>query len=125
MTSLPPSENPTIFGKIIRKEVPAKIVYEDELIIAFHSIAPEAKVHVVVTPKLFHLQSLQHATPEHAAVLGHLITKMPEIAAVLGIKDSGFRVISNNGTHSGQEVPHVHFHLLGGEPLGANILPKK
>lgn len=109
--------NPTIFGKILRGEIPANKAYEDDVILAFHDITPKATVHILVIPKK-HIESLQKATPEDAQILGHLMAKIPEIAADAGIKDSGFRIIANNGTHSGQEVPHLHFHMLGGEMLG-------
>lgn len=112
--------NPTIFGKILRGEIPAQKVYEDELILAFYDIQPKAKVHVLVIPKK-RLVCLRHAAAEDQHLLGHLLIKIPEIASLVGIKDSGFRIIANNGGNSGQEVPHLHFHLLGGEQLGALV----
>lgn len=108
--------NPTIFGKILRGEIPSKKVYEDDKILAFHDIAPKAKVHVLVISKK-HIPDLRQATAEDQALLGYMMLKLPEIAAKLGIKDDGFRVIANVGSNGGQEVPHLHFHILGGEKL--------
>ena len=112
--------NPTIFGKILRGEIPCNKVYEDDVILAFHDIAPHAKVHVIVIPKK-HIASLQSVKVEDAEILAHLTVKLPEIADKAGIKDSGFRIVSNAGADSGQEVPHLHYHLLGGERLGSLI----
>lgn len=109
--------NPTIFGKILRGEISAAKVYEDELILCFKDIEPKAKIHVLVIPKK-RIQDLREATLEDKEILGHLMTKIPEIASLAGLSDGGFRLISNNGEHSGQEVPHLHYHLLGGEQLG-------
>lgn len=110
--------NSTIFGKILRGELPCNKVYEDETILAFHDIDPHAKVHVLVIPKK-HLPCLRAATAEDALILGHLMVKIPEIARILGLQESGYRVLSNNGPDAGQEVPHLHFHILGGEKLGS------
>lgn len=112
--------NPTIFGKILRGEIPANKVYEDDQILAFHDIAPKAKVHVLVIPKK-HIVDVRSASAEDAELLSYMMLKLPEIADMLGIKESGFRIIANNGEESGQEVPHLHFHILGGEKLGALI----
>lgn len=108
----------TVFKKIIEGEIPCNKIYEDEHILAFHDINPHAKVHAVVIPKPTHLERLQDATEADAALLGHLLIKIPEIAKLLGVDKSGYRLITNNGDHAGQEVPHIHFHILGGEPLG-------
>lgn len=108
--------NPTIFGKILRGEIPAETVYEDDKVFAFHDIAPRAKVHVLVIPKK-HITCLRSTSPEDAEILGHLLVKVREIAEGLGLNETGFRIIANNGGDSGQEVPHLHFHILGGEKL--------
>lgn len=108
----------TVFSKIIAGEIPCKKIYEDEHILAFHDIEPDAKVHALVIPKMEHLARLQDASDSDAALLGHLMTKIPEIAAKLGLDEGGYRVITNNGDNAGQEVPHLHFHILGGEKLG-------
>jgi histidine triad (HIT) family protein len=108
----------TVFGKIVRGEIPCKKAYEDSQILAFHDIRPQAKVHVVIIPKSAHLRHLQDATTADAALLGHLFSTVPVIAAELGLAEGGYRILSNCGANSGQEVPHLHVHLLGGEPLG-------
>ncbi len=114
------AENPTVFGKILRGEIPCRKVYEDEHVLAFHDIAPKAPVHVVIIPKA-HLVGLQEATADDATLLGQLLAATPHIAAALGVQHSGFRIISNAGVGAGQEVPHLHLHLLanpGGKLLG-------
>ena len=108
----------TIFAKIIAGEIPCNKVYEDEHILSFHDINPHAKVHVLVIPKKGHLTCMQDVTPEDSPLIAHLMVKIPEIAKSLGLAEGGYRVITNNGTNAGQEVPHLHFHILGGEPLG-------
>ncbi len=108
----------TVFKKIIDGEIPCNKIYEDEHILAFHDINPHAKVHAVVIPKPTHLKRIQDAQSKDVELLGHLMCKIPEIAKILGIDKDGYRIITNNGDHAGQEVPHIHFHILGGEPLG-------
>jgi histidine triad (HIT) family protein len=112
-------ENPTIFGKILRREIPCTKVYEDEHVLAFNDIAPKAPVHVIIIPKA-HLTGLQDATPVDAALLGNLLVAANAIAEKLGVKETGFRIISNAGKGAGQEVPHLHFHLLA-NPSGAPL----
>lgn len=111
------ANNPTIFGKILRGEIPADKIYEDEHVLAFRDIFPKAKIHVLLIPKKL-IVDLREATAEDAQILGHLMTKVEEVARLAGLVEGGFRLISNNGVNSGQEVPHLHFHLLGGEKLG-------
>lgn len=106
-----------IFCKIINKEIPANIVYEDDLIVAFDDIAPQAKVHTLIVPKE-HIPSNLYLEGRHKPLIGHLILKANEIAKLKEIAETGFRLIVNTGRNSGQEVPHIHWHLLGGEPLG-------
>jgi histidine triad (HIT) family protein len=103
--------NPTIFGKILREEIPCKKVYEDEQALAFYDIAPKAPIHVIIIPKQ-HIISLQAATPAHQALLGHLLVVANTIAGQLGVQEHGYRLITNAGQGAGQEVPHLHFHLL-------------
>jgi len=107
----------TIFAKIISGDIPCNKVYEDEHVLAFHDIAPRAKVHVLVIPKQTHLQGIQDVSVTDAELMGHMMAKVPHIAALLGVDKSGYRVVTNNGPDSGQEVPHLHFHILGGERL--------
>ncbi|MDH2925254.1 histidine triad (HIT) family protein [Nicoletella semolina] len=113
----PTNYEETIFSKIIRKEIPAKIVYQDELVTAFRDIAPQAKTHVLIIPNKF-IPTLNHVTDEDEAVLGRLMTVAAKIAKEEGIAEEGYRLIMNCNQHAGQEVFHIHMHLLGGEPLG-------
>jgi histidine triad (HIT) family protein len=108
--------NPTVFGSILRGEIPAKKVYEDDKVFAFHTIEPKAKVHILVIPKK-HIISLCATSPEDAELLGYLLVKVREIAEEIGINEGGFRMLVNSGENSSQEVPHLHFHILGGERL--------
>lgn len=105
-----------LFCKIVEGSIPSTKVYEDELIYAFKDISPVAPVHVIIVPKV-HLDSLNLINDEMAAVLGHMMQKVPEIAASLGIKDSGYRLVNNCGEEGGQTVSHIHYHLLGGRNL--------
>jgi histidine triad (HIT) family protein len=106
-----------IFCKIVEGKIPAKKVYEDEDLLAFHDINPAAPVHVLVIPKQ-HVASLADCTPDHAAMLGKLFVKVGEIAREQGLAD-GYRTIVNTGRVGGQEVYHLHAHILGGpQPVG-------
>jgi histidine triad (HIT) family protein len=107
-------QNPTIFGKILRGEIPCNKVYEDDLVLAFHDIAPKAPIHVIIIPKQ-HLAGNQDAQAGDEALLGHLLVTANTIAQQLGVKESGYRLITNAGSGAGQEVPHLHFHLLAGK----------
>lgn len=101
-----------IFCKIAAGEIPSKKVYEDEEVFAFHDIRPAAPVHFLIVPKA-HLESLAHAGPEHTALLGRMLSLVPRLAAQEGCAN-GFRVVINTGRDGGQEVPHLHIHVLGG-----------
>lgn len=109
-----------IFCKIINKEVPSTIVYEDEDVIAFKDIHPVTPVHILVIPKK-HISSLVELKKEDEAVIGKIYTVINKIAKQEGILDKGFRVIVNCGEDGGQVVKHIHFHLLGGKKLGVKI----
>jgi len=109
------ASNPTVFGKILRGEIPARVVYEDATVLAFHDIAPKAPTHVVIIPKT-HVAGLQETTAEDAALLGALLVAANTVAEKLGVRQQGYRVITNAGTGAGQEVPHLHLHLLAGSP---------
>ncbi len=104
-----------IFCKIIAGDIPSKKVYEDELIYAFNDIAPKADVHVLVIPKQ-HIARLDQAQPSDAELLSHLLLSLPKIALLKGL-ETGFRTILNTGPGGGQEVDHLHFHILGGKNL--------
>jgi histidine triad (HIT) family protein len=107
----------TVFSRIIRKEIPADIVYEDEQVLAFRDINPQAPVHVLVIPKTA-LPSVADARAEHGALLGHLVLRAAEIARTLGLDATGYRLVVNHGKDAGQAVAHLHVHILGGRALG-------
>lgn len=106
----------TIFSRIVRKEIPAKIVYEDDVSMAFHDLNGQAPVHVLVIPKR-QIESLEHASDNDASVLGHLQIVVQKVARILDIHESGYRVVMNCGRDGGQSVGHIHYHVLGGRPL--------
>ena len=108
--------NKTLFEKIIDREIPAKIIYEDDRVIAFHDIKPQAPTHVLIIPKK-PIPRLAEATSEDHPLLGHLLLKAAEVADKLGLKDSGYRLVVNNGPDGGETVPHLHCHILGGRHL--------
>jgi len=106
----------TIFGKILRGEIPADLVYEDEHAIAFRDISPQAPVHVLVIPRK-PIVSLAHAAEEDAELLGHLLQVCAKVAEAEGLPENGYRVVTNIGEGGGQSVFHLHFHVLGGRAL--------
>ena len=106
----------TIFKRIIDREIPAKIVYEDEHCLAFEDIHPAAPRHLIVIPKR-EIASVDDVVEADAAVVGHLFVAMRAIAAKLGLTN-GYRVVTNCGRDAGQEVMHLHFHMLAGRPFG-------
>lgn len=106
----------TIFKKIIEKKIPAQIVYEDELCLAFKDVNPQAPTHVLLVPKK-EIPMLSEASAADAPLLGHLLLKAGEIAAQLGLNEKGYRVVINNGVEGGQTVFHLHLHILGGRPM--------
>src|SRR2546421_8100047 len=106
----------TLFEKIIAREIPAEIVYEDDLVLAFRDIKPHAPVHVLIIPKKV-IPRLAEASPEDHKVLGHLLLKAAELAAKLGVKQTGYRLVINNGPNAGGSLPHLHCHLLDCRPL--------
>jgi histidine triad (HIT) family protein len=101
----------TIFSKIIRKEIPADIVYEDDLALAFRDVQPQAPVHILVIPKK-PIPKLSDATPEDGALLGHLLLTVKKVAEQVRLSQ-GYRVVINNGEDGGQSVYHLHLHILG------------
>lgn len=107
----------TLFEKIIAREIPATIVYEDDLVLAFKDIKPQAPTHVLVIPKK-PISRISEANPEDHQVLGHLLLKAAEVAKQLGVAQTGFRLVFNNGPHAGEAVPHLHCHILGGRQMG-------
>lgn len=109
-----------IFCKIIRKEIPSEIVYEDEDVIAFKDIHPCAPVHILVIPKK-HISSLVDLKEDDERIIGKIYTVINKVAEKQGILNRGYRVIVNCGEDGAQEVKHIHFHLLGGKHLGKKI----
>ncbi|MDB6033978.1 MAG: HIT-like protein [Verrucomicrobiales bacterium] len=106
----------TLFEKIATREIPAKIVYEDEHVLALQDIKPAAPVHVLIVPKK-PIPRIAEAQPSDHQVLGHLLLKAAHVADQLGLKSSGYRLVINNGPDAGESVPHLHCHILGGRPL--------
>ncbi|MBQ2379998.1 MAG: histidine triad nucleotide-binding protein [Akkermansia sp.] len=106
----------TLFQKIADKEIPSAMVYEDELCVAFRDITPVAPVHVLLVPRK-PIPSIEAATAEDAALLGHLMLKVGEIARAEGLDEEGFRTVMNTGEDAGQTVPHLHIHIIGGRSL--------
>lgn len=106
----------TIFQKIIDREIPADIVYEDDLALAFRDVNPQAPVHVLVIPKE-PLTNVASASDEDRALLGHLLLVVRDVARQEGLAEGGYRVVANNGAHGGQSVDHLHLHVLGGRQM--------
>lgn len=107
----------TIFSKIIRREIPADIVYEDELVTAFRDINPQAPTHILIIPNKL-IPTADDVTSDDELALGRLFTAAAKIARDEGIANDGYRLIVNCRNHGGQEVYHLHMHLVGGHPLG-------
>ena len=112
--------NDCLFCRIIRREIPATIVHEDDRILAFKDIFPQAPVHILLVPKL-HCDGLNDMTPEALEVVPRIMEIAAKLAQEQGIAQSGWRLIANCGEHAGQTVFHLHFHLLGGKPLGGKL----
>jgi histidine triad (HIT) family protein len=106
----------TLFEKIIDREIPATVVYEDDLVLAFRDVKPQAPTHVLVIPKK-PIPRIAEAKPEDHKVLGHLLLKAAEVANQLGLTQSGFRLVFNNGPDAGEAVPHLHCHIIGGRKM--------
>jgi histidine triad (HIT) family protein len=106
----------TLFEKIIAREVPAAIVYEDDLVLAFRDIKAQAPTHILIVPKRAIPRIAEAKSADHQ-VLGHLLLKAAEIAAANGLNASGYRLVINNGPDAGESVPHLHLHILGGRAM--------
>ncbi len=105
-----------VFCKVVKGLVRAEIVYQDEAVLAFKDIHPQAPVHVLLIPR-YHMTALWEADTSHVALLGHLLSACNDVAQVMGISDTGYRVVVNTGDNAGQSVDHVHLHILGGRKL--------
>ena len=110
-----------IFCKIIKKEIPSTIIYEDDKVIAFNDVNPAAPIHILVVPKK-HIETLLDVTDEDNELISYVYQVINKIAKEKGLANNGFRVIVNCGKDSGQEVMHIHFHVLGGKKLGDKIV---
>jgi histidine triad (HIT) family protein len=106
----------TIFEKIIGREIPARLIFEDEEIAAFHDVNPQAPVHFLVVPKKV-IPRIAQAPPEDQALLGRLLLVARDLAKELGLNEAGFRIVINNGRNGGETVPHLHVHVLGGRHM--------
>jgi histidine triad (HIT) family protein len=107
----------TIFGKIIRGEIPCKKVYEDDLVLAFDDISPGAPCHVLIIPKQEGIQNLNDVDASHEQLLGHMLVTARKIAELKGVAAGGYRTVLNTGNDAGQSVYHIHMHVLGGRDL--------
>ena len=114
-------DNDNIFAKILRGEIPNTTVYEDDHVLAFHDIAPQTPVHVMVIPKGAYVDYTDFAANASDAEKLGLMNGVLATVKALGLEDDGYRLIANSGPNSGQEVPHLHFHICGGGPVGPLI----
>jgi len=105
-----------IFCQIVAGKIPSEILYQDEKVIAFRDINPQAPIHLVIIPKR-HIPSLTHLSEEDSPLIGHMVNAANELAKKEGIAESGYRLVINCGKQGGQLVPHLHLHLLGGRRL--------
>ena len=106
----------TLFEKIIAREIPAAIVYEDDLVLAIRDISPQAPTHVLIFPKKL-VPRIAEATAADQPLLGHILLKAAEVADKVGLKKGGYRLVINNGADGGETVPHLHVHILGGRHM--------
>jgi histidine triad (HIT) family protein len=111
----------TIFSKIIRKEIPADVVYQDDLVTAFRDINPRAPSHILIIPNKL-IPTVNEIEEEDELVMGRMFTVARKLAKEEGIDDDGYRLIVNCNSHGGQEVYHIHMHLVGGRPLGPMLM---
>ncbi|MGE5380175.1 MAG: histidine triad nucleotide-binding protein [Methylocystaceae bacterium] len=105
-----------VFCRIIDREIPSKIAYEDDQVLIFHDIEPEAPIHLLAIPKK-HIVNLSYASADDTMILGHLQQAIGKVAEELAFSDQGYRVISNCGKGAGQEVMHLHYHIMSGRPF--------
>ena len=114
----------TIFSKIIRQEIPTPLLYQDELVTAFRDISPQATSHILIIPNKL-IPTVNEVADEDELTLGRMITVAKKLAIEEGIDEEGYRLIMNCNEHGGQEVYHIHMHLIGGQPLGKMVnLPR-
>ena len=113
-----PYDDQNIFARILRDEIPSRRVYEDEWAVAFHDIAPQAPVHILVVPRGRYVALTDFVATASDAEIAGFFRAVGRVAQQMGLEQPGYRVLSNMGVHSGQEVPHLHVHLFGGAALG-------
>ena len=106
-----------IFCRIISGEIPSDILYQDEQVVAFRDINPKAPVHLLLVPRE-HIETVAELSEDEASIMGHLVAVANRLAREAGISDKGYRLVVNSGPEGGQEVPHLHLHLLGGRQMG-------
>lgn len=105
-----------LFCSIVNGDIPADIVYEDEYVIAFKDISPQAPVHVLIIPRK-HIVSIQHMKPDNSEIMEHILLAAQYIAKENGLDEDGYRIVTNHGSRAGQSVFHLHFHMLGGRDM--------
>ncbi len=121
VSGLPPYDDTNIFARILRGEIPCEKVYEDAFALAFHDLAPQTPVHVLVIPKGRYCSFADFSNAATEVEIAGFVRAVGKIAKDLGLEEQGYRILANMGEHSGQEVPHFHVHLFGGRPLGRMI----
>ena len=121
VSGLGPYDDSNVFARVLRGEIPSRRVYEDEWAVAFHDIAPQAPVHVLVIPRGAYVSFDDFSARAPDAEIAGFIRAVGTVARQLGLDAPGYRLLSNMGEHAGQEVPHLHVHLFGGQPLGAML----
>ncbi len=121
VSGLSPYDDTNIFARILCGEIPNKTVYEDEWVLAFHDIGPQAPTHVLVIPKAPYVSFTDFSAKASDAEIAGFTRAVGKVAKLLGLEEPGYRLIANMGEHSGQEVPHFHMHIVGGRPLGRMV----
>lgn len=117
------SPEETIFSKIIRQEIPTPLLFQDELVTAFRDITPQVKSHILIVPNKL-IPTVNHIEQEDELTIGRMFTVARKLAKEEGIAEDGYRLIMNCNQHGGQEVYHIHMHLVGGQPLGRMLAAK-
>lgn len=118
-------DSDNVFARILRGEIACKKVHEDAYTLAFHDINPQAKVHVLVVPKQPYISMDDFSARASDAEIAALVRAVGQVARQLDLAEAGYRILSNCGRHGHQEVPHLHIHIFGGQPLGRMIQPPK
>jgi diadenosine tetraphosphate (Ap4A) HIT family hydrolase len=121
VSGLSPYDDANIFARILRGEIPNRTVYEDEWVLAFHDISPQAPTHVLVIPKGKYVSFADFSAKASDAEIAGFTRAVGKVAKLLGLEAPGYRLIANMGENSGQEVPHFHIHIVGGRPLGRMV----